>query len=169
MPLTTQRWRCEGIRTSILLAASVALAMLLACGVAFAATVDCGRGDCVGTRSDDTLFGSAQADEEFGLGGGDLMYGYKSADRIRGGRGDDRIFPGEGDDRVPAGAGNDLIYAVDKASFDYIDCGEGFDEVETIHRDDRTLRNCQRALGPPRETSTRRAVGASRPPSHPSS
>jgi hypothetical protein len=31
---------------------------------------------------------------------------------------------------------------------DYIDCGGGFDKVETIHRDDRTLSNCERALGP---------------------
>jgi hypothetical protein len=47
-----------------------------------------------------------------------------------------------------AGAGNDRIYARDTASFDYIDCGGGFDQVGTIHRDDVTLSNCERALGP---------------------
>ena len=47
-----------------------------------------------------------------------------------------------------AGAGNDLIYARDTDGVDYIDCGAGFDKVETIHRDDRTKSNCERALGP---------------------
>jgi hypothetical protein len=51
-------------------------------------------------------------------------------------------------DKVYAGACNDLIYARDTASRDYIDCGGGFDQVETIHRDDVTLSNCERALGP---------------------
>jgi hypothetical protein len=49
-----------------------------------------------------------------------------------------------------AGAGNDKIYARDTDSLDTIDCGGGFDKVETIHRDDRTLDNCERALGPRR-------------------
>jgi hypothetical protein len=40
------------------------------------------------------------------------------------------------------------IYARDTNSRDFIDCGAGFDRVETIHRDDRTLSNCERALGP---------------------
>ena len=61
-----------------------------------------------------------------------------------------RSIPGEGADIVFAGAGNDKIYARDTDSLDTIDCGGGFDEVETIYRDDRTLDNCERALGPRR-------------------
>jgi hypothetical protein len=49
---------------------------------------------------------------------------------------------------VLAGAGNDLIYARDTDGVDYIDCRGGFDKVETMHRDDRTLSNCERALRP---------------------
>jgi hypothetical protein len=49
---------------------------------------------------------------------------------------------------VYAGDGNGLIYARDTDGEDYIDCGAGFDRVETIHRDDKTLGNCERALGP---------------------
>jgi hypothetical protein len=50
---------------------------------------------------------------------------------------------------VLAGAGNDRIYARDTAtSVDVIDCGGGFDQVETIHRDDITKSNCERSLGP---------------------
>src|SRR5687768_17929970 len=51
---------------------------------------------------------------------------------------------------------------------DYIDCGPGFDKVETIHRDDETLGNCERALGPQRVTS-KRAVTAFRHFIHPRS
>ena len=49
-----------------------------------------------------------------------------------------------------AGYGDDLIYARDADDVDFIDCGGGFDKVETIHRDDETLSNCERALGPDR-------------------
>ena len=44
-----------------------------------------------------------------------------------------------------AGYGDDLIYARDTDGVDFIDCGPGFDKVETIHRDDVTLSNCERA------------------------
>ncbi len=49
-----------------------------------------------------------------------------------------------------AGSGDDRIYARDTESVDYIDCGEGFDIVETIHSDDKTKRNCERTPGPER-------------------
>ena len=70
------------------------------------------------------------------------------AEVLTGTSGNDEIIPGSGDDNVFAGAGNDLIYARDTDGVDYIDCGGGFDKVETIHRDDRTLSNCERSLGP---------------------
>jgi len=92
-----------------------------------------------GTAGDDTLVGTDRDDSLDGRGGDD---------EIEGGGGNDEIIPGEGDDDVDAGAGNDLIYARDTDSYDYIDCGGGFDRVETIHRDDRTKSNCERALGP---------------------
>jgi Ca2+-binding RTX toxin-like protein len=88
---------------------------------------------------DDMLFGTDRDDRLKGRGGDD---------EIEGGAGNDEIFPGEGDDEVDAGTGNDLIYARDTDGVDYIDCGGGFDKVETIHRDDRTKSNCERALGP---------------------
>jgi hypothetical protein len=48
---------------------------------------------------------------------------------------------------VYAGYGDDLIYARDTDGVDYIDCGPGHDQVETAHRDDNTLSNCERTLG----------------------
>ena len=122
--------------------------------------------DIPGTPGDDTLIGTASSDTLNGYEGNDYLEGRGGDDyldagvgltnTIKGGRGIDRIytravypFP-EGGNYVYAGAGNDLIYARETASYDRIDCGSGFDQVETIHREDVTLSNCERALGPRR-------------------
>jgi Ca2+-binding RTX toxin-like protein len=101
-----------------------------------------------GTALDNTLFGTEGDDFLTGRAGDDYLDAAGGNDTIEGGRGNDQIIPGEGADVVYSGAGNDRIYARDTASVDVIDCGGGFDQVETIHRDDRTLSNCERALGP---------------------
>ena len=94
-----------------------------------------------GTGGDDTLVGTDRADSFTGRDG---------EDRLKGSRGNDKIFPGEDNDKVYGGAGKDLIYARDTEGEDYIDCGAGFDKVETIHDPDKTLSNCERAPGPDR-------------------
>jgi Ca2+-binding RTX toxin-like protein len=104
--------------------------------------------DFLGTAEGEELTGTEEMDYLNGRGGDDYLYALGGDDTIEGGRGNDRIYPGEGADEVYAGAGNDLIYARDTATYDRIDCGAGFDQVETIHRDDVTLSNCERALGP---------------------
>ena len=109
-----------------------------------------GNDTLVGTDGKDRLTGRAGEDRIKGRRGADRLKGNSGNDRLWGSRGNDKIFPGEGNDKVYAGYGNDRIYARDTASFDYIDCGGGFDQVETIHRDDETLSNCERALGPRR-------------------
>ena len=98
-----------GTRRAILLTTSMALAVFLAAGVALAATVDCKGGDCVGTPSKDTLFGSPRVDDEFGLGSGDLMYGYESADQMSGGAGGDRMYGGIGADTLNGDGGGDRV------------------------------------------------------------
>jgi Ca2+-binding RTX toxin-like protein len=120
-----------------------------------------------GTSGDDYLIGTASSDTLSGLEGNDYLEGRAGDDyldagvgvtnTIKGGRGNDRIYTHEvyplpeGGNYVYAGAGNDLIYAREEtASYDRIDCGSGFDQVETIHREDVTLSNCERALGPRR-------------------
>jgi Ca2+-binding RTX toxin-like protein len=103
-----------------------------------------------GTAGNDILVGTAGDDELKGRAGDDYIDGGGGDDTIEGGRGNDEIIPGEGDDEVYAGAGDDKIYARDTNGADFINCGPGFDQVETIHRDDRTLSNCERALGPRR-------------------
>jgi Ca2+-binding RTX toxin-like protein len=92
----------------------------------------------------------AREDRLKGSRGADHLWGSSGNDRIWGSRGNDKIVPGEDNDKVYAGAGADLIYARDTEGEDYIDCGAGFDKVETIHRLDETLHNCERAPGPDR-------------------
>src|ERR671921_880657 len=104
----------------------------------------------LGTKKNDLISGRGGDDYIRALAGVDLLRGGAGDDVVRGGGGNDEIYPGEGPDIVFAGAGNDKIYARDTDNLDTIDCGGGFDQVETIHRDDRTLDNCERTLGPRR-------------------
>jgi Ca2+-binding RTX toxin-like protein len=77
----------------------------------------------------------------------EILTGTGGEDTLLGTDGDDRLDGRGGDDEIEGG-GNDLIYARDSDGVDYIDCGGGFDKVETIHRDDKIKSNCERALGP---------------------
>jgi Ca2+-binding RTX toxin-like protein len=130
------------LRKLATLLSSLVLTLVLASGVALAA-------DFIGTSGNDEFPPGTESNDYFeGRAGDDLINALGGDDIIYGGKGTDRIDPGEGADEVYAGAGDDLIYARDTASFDYIDCGGGFDQVETIHRDDVTLSNCERAWGP---------------------
>ena len=101
-----------------------------------------------GTGGNDTIVGTDDNDYLEGRSGDDYIDGVGGDDTIKGRLDHDAIIHGEGPDVVYAGAGNDRIYVSDTKSADFIDCGTGFDKVETIHRDDRTLSNCERALGP---------------------
>jgi Ca2+-binding RTX toxin-like protein len=103
-----------------------------------------------GTAGEDTLLGTDTADGLDGRAGEDVLKGNSGNDRLWGSRGNDQIIPGAGNDKVYAGYGDDLIYARDIDGVDFIDCGPGFDKVETIHRDDVTPSNCERAIGPRR-------------------
>ena len=59
------------MRRTVLLLASVGLAVLLASGVALAATVRCEGGTCNGTLKDDRIVGTDQRDVVEALGGAD--------------------------------------------------------------------------------------------------
>ena len=142
-----KRIRRAGLMAALALLMAAALA-----GVAYAENFG-GTPDndyLLGTVKDDLISGRGGDDYVRALAGDDILRGGAGDDVVRGGGGNDEIYPGEGPDIVLAGAGDDKIYARDADSLDTIDCGGGFDEVETIHRDDRTLDNCERALGPRR-------------------
>src|SRR5829696_4634565 len=134
------------VMVGALLATHEALAKVL--------TGTAGDDTLVGTDGKDRLKGRAGADHLKGSLGADRLKGNSGNDRLWGSRGNDKIFPGEGNDKVYAGAGADRIHARDTGTLDYIDCGAGFDKVETIHRDDETLSNCERTLGPVQTTGT---------------
>jgi hypothetical protein len=138
-------------RLYILLAVMVVMVGLVLAGHEALAKVLTGTGGddtLVGTVGNDHLDERAGDDRLWGSSGENHLKGSRGADRLWGSRGNDKIIPGHGNDKVNAGYGDDRIYARDPKGVDYIDCGAGFDEVETIHRDDNTLSNCERTLGP---------------------
>src|SRR5919112_4123395 len=135
------------------------LTVMVLTAVAFFAAPEALAKVLTGTSGEDRLIGTDRADRLDGRAGEDNLKGRREADRLNGGPGEDhlrgnsgndRLWGGRRDDKVYAGYGDDLIYARDTDGVDFIDCGPGFDQVETIHRDDVTLSNCERALGPER-------------------
>ena len=151
------------MKRSILLIASLMLALLVLTGVAFAqdwARKVCDI-TCQGTDGDDRLIGTANpntirglkgADFVQGRAGGDTLYGDPGGDAVYGGNGQDKVYGGLGNDYVNggsaedyinAGAGNDTIAAKDGFE-DQIYCGTGFDGVYVDRID--VLHDCERNL-----------------------
>jgi Ca2+-binding RTX toxin-like protein len=128
----------------------ILLTVVVVMAGAFFATHEALAKVLTGTAGEDTLVGTDRNDRLTGRAGVDHLKGSSGADHHWGSRGDDKIIPGEDNDKVYAGAGKDLIYARDTDGVDHTDCGAGFDKVETIHRPDETLHNCERAPGPDR-------------------
>ena len=108
-----------GMRKTVLLMASMGLALFLASGVALAATVRCVGGECRGTQKDDRIVGTDRrdvvealrgADEAFGREGNDVLYLRGGADQARGGQGNDEILGGDGGDYfLEGGDGDDIL------------------------------------------------------------
>jgi Ca2+-binding RTX toxin-like protein len=65
--------------------------------------------DIHGTRGDDVLRGTADADLILGLPGDDLLFGFAGADGIFGGIGRDALIGGADGDRLAGGPGRDLL------------------------------------------------------------
>jgi Ca2+-binding RTX toxin-like protein len=93
--------------------------LLLTAGAALAATVKCDGGGCLGTPSDDALYGTPLVDKISGGAGDDVMYGGgendelnggSGADTIRGNAGDDVVYGGPGSDKISGKAGRDTFY-----------------------------------------------------------
>jgi hypothetical protein len=74
----------------------------------------------VGTQGRDVLVGTAGPDRLSGRGGDDVLFGGPGNDTLTGGAGNDRYFGGLGDDRIYANDGER----------DFIDCGDGRDQVD---------------------------------------
>jgi Ca2+-binding RTX toxin-like protein len=124
------------MRRSVLLLASVAVAMLLASGVALAASVQCDGGRCKGTPKRDLMIGTDVRDVMFGLGGNDRMrgmagnddlFGFDGGDTLVGRDGDDELGGGDGPDQAYGGTGSDVINGGNSA--DYFQGNDGGDRI----------------------------------------
>jgi Ca2+-binding RTX toxin-like protein len=101
------------MRKTILLSATMALAVLLASGVALAANVQ-------GTGGDDVLYGTGSRDTIIPFGGDDTVYALADNDDVRHSFGNDTIYGGADDDTLRGGRGSDVIYG--GPGRDLIDC-----------------------------------------------
>jgi hypothetical protein len=151
------------MKRTMLLIASVMLAVLVAAGVALAqdgVSKVCNT-NCRGTDGDDQLSGTANpnimkgrngADRIEGKGGKDTINGNLGADAVYGGNGEDKLYGGGNDDYMQAGiksdyigtgSGKDVVAAKDGFR-DQIYCGSSFDRVYVDPID--VLHFCERKL-----------------------
>ena len=101
------------IRKTILVLASVALAVLVVGGAAWAANVQ-------GTGGDDVLSGTENRDTINPFDGNDTVRALGGNDDVRHSFGNDTIYGGAGNDTLRGGRGNDAIYG--GPGKDLIDC-----------------------------------------------
>jgi hypothetical protein len=137
-----------GMRKTVVLLASMALALVVASGLALAVTKDCSPGPtaCNGTGDDDVLRGTDGANRIFGFGGDDKLLGYRGRDELDGGGNADELHGGAGDDDLFGdwGYGDELYGGGNDDTLrgyygeDTLDGGRGndvFDESRDIHHD----------------------------------
>jgi hypothetical protein len=151
------------MKRTMLLIASMMLALLVAAGVALAqdgVTKVCNT-NCHGTSRDDQLIGTPNpntikgrngADQIEGNGAKDTLNGNLGADAVYGGNGEDKLYGGGNDDYVQGGikkdylgtgSGNDVVAAKDGFR-DQISCGSNFDRVYVDRID--VLHFCEKKL-----------------------
>jgi Ca2+-binding RTX toxin-like protein len=125
------------MRKTILVLASVALAMVVLGGVAWAANIQCPTGHhplgypiCVGTAKADKMIGiskTSRSERMYGKEGGDTMYGRGGADGILGNYGADKLYGGSARDSLQGNEGSDKIFG--GAGPDDLRGGPGVDKV----------------------------------------
>jgi Ca2+-binding RTX toxin-like protein len=151
------------MKRTMLLIASMMLALLVAAGVALAqdgVSKVCNT-NCRGTDRDDQLSGTSKrnaiegrngADQIEGKGAKDTLNGNLGSDAVYGGNGEDKIYGGGNDDYMQAGiksdyigtgSGNDVIAAKDGFR-DQIYCGSDYDRVHVDRID--VLHRCEKKL-----------------------
>ena len=129
------------MRRTLLLLASMGLAMLLASGLALAANT---RGD----ENDNVLTGTSSRDTINPFGGNDIVYALGGNDDVRHSYGNDYILGGSGDDTLRGGFGNDHIWGgpgrdlIDCAYLESRDKGEGWDVAHAVLGQD-TVVDCK--------------------------
>jgi Ca2+-binding RTX toxin-like protein len=103
------------MRKTVLLLASMGLAVLLASGLVLAAPkgvtiTRCSAGvPCVGTSGPDMIYGTEFSDEISALGGDDKIIPYAEDDRVLAGDGNDEVRHSVGGDYIEGGSGADTL------------------------------------------------------------
>ncbi len=139
------------MRKTILVLASMALAVLLASGIALAATV---KGD----ENDNVLTGTPNRDVINPFGGNDTVYALGGNDDVRHSYGNDKILGGSGNDTLRGGFDNDEIWG--GPGRDLIDCAyletREDDVGDTAYADSEdTVVDCKDVYGDPRTIRVR--------------
>ena len=132
------------MRKSVLLLASMALAVLLASGVALAANVK-------GTDGVDVLYGTPSRDVINPFSGNDTVYAKGGNDDVRHSYGNDKIYGGGGNDTLRGGFDNDEIWGgpgkdlIDCAYVESRDKGEDYDIAHAVLGED-TVVDCKTVI-----------------------
>jgi len=161
LTLASRKEAC--VKRTMLLIASMMLALLVAAGVALAqdgVSKVCNT-NCRGTDRDDHLSGTSKrnvikgrngADQIEGNGAKDTLNGNLGSDAVYGGNGEDKLYGGGNDDYMQAGiksdyistgSGNDVVAAKDGFR-DQIYCGSNYDRVYVDRID--VLHRCEKKL-----------------------
>lgn len=136
------------MRRVLVLLAVVAALVVMAAGAVVAVNKSCVGGDCVGSREDDVLTGSANVDRIAAMEGNDAITGLAGSDEIYGDEGNDTIDdngPAVDLDIIYADEGNDTInvYEAGTPGVDTVSCGPGTDRVFFNEDEDVIARNCE--------------------------
>jgi Ca2+-binding RTX toxin-like protein len=151
------------MKRTMLLIASMMLALLIAAGVALAkeGVIKVCNTNCNGTERDDQLSGTANpnaikgrrgADQIEGDGAKDTLNGNLGADAVYGGNSEDKLYGGSHNDYVQGGSksdhlgtdsGSDVVEAKDGFR-DQIYCGSGYDRIYVDRID--VLHGCEKKL-----------------------
>jgi Ca2+-binding RTX toxin-like protein len=144
------------MRKSVLLLASIALAVLLASGVALAANIKGDENDNV------LLLGTSSRDTINPFGGNDRVYALGGNDDIRHSYGNDYIFGGTGDDTLRGGFDNDVIWGgpgkdlIDCAYLESRDKGEAYDTAYANEADKDVVVDCKTVVWEDKTNDTTR-------------
>jgi serralysin len=118
------------VKRSVLLLLAVVVGLLLVSGVAIARTINCDGGQCRGTNSSDTMYGSGGRDNIYSLRGADLVRGNGGSDSVNGDGGRDWLSGGRRNDEVNGGDDDDVVAG--NSGFDAMNGGNGDDRMEAV-------------------------------------
>jgi Ca2+-binding RTX toxin-like protein len=125
------------VRRTVLVAATMAVALMLGAGVAVADAISGTQGNDIlrGTPRPDNIYGLNGTDRIFGVRGPDELHGGAGVDRLVGSTGRDEIYGGSGVDTLAGGPNADFLNSADGLDNDVVNCGPGDGAPDVVVRD----------------------------------